>query len=457
VNPFDGRRARPGDRSDRAGSRPGSRPGSSPGSRPDFGSTWWGRAWVDALERRAELDANRLPRGRTYARQGRVGEIVIAAGTASALVQGSRVQPYSVVIGVRTFSEHEWDEMLGAIAGRALHAAALLDGELVPEILEDGRRAGVDLLPGPGELTPRCSCPDWADPCKHAAAVCYLVARVLDDDPFALLQLRGRDRAEILAGVRARRAGTAGTPTDASAAAAASSTPGATDPPMRAKAVKAARPERIGVSARDAWADGGIAPSPGAIWALPGPAVPRRPGHPTPLAVDPPRESHLAAEALQDLAQDAANRAWQLLRGGSERAGASGLGLSAEQDLARRAAPLLGTSEFTRLARSSGVASHHLVELALAWRLGGAEGIDILTEEWEPDPETIADGRDALMAVVLRNVRVRVRANRITAGPVQLRVAPNGNWYRFEKANNRWELTAGPDVDPLNVAEPRDD
>jgi len=132
------------------------------------------------------------------------------------------------------------------------------------------------------------------------------------------------------------------------------------------------------------------------------------------------------------------------------------LSLTVEQDVARRAAPLLGTSEFTRLARSSGIASHNLVEFALAWRMGGAEGIDILTQEWEPDAEMIADGRDALMAVVLRNVKVRVRGNRITAGPVQLRVAANGNWYRFEKVNNRWELKAGPDLDPLNVAEPQD-
>ena len=67
--------------------------------------------------------------------------------------------------------------------------------------------AGVDLLPGAGELQPRCSCPDWADPCKHAAAVCYLVADQLDADPFALFLLRGRDREQVMAGVRHQRAG----------------------------------------------------------------------------------------------------------------------------------------------------------------------------------------------------------------------------------------------------------
>jgi len=418
--------------------RRGRRPQPRTGSRNDFGATWWAQSWVDALEGRAQLDPNRLPRGRTYARQGRVGPVTIERGAARAEVQGSRPEPYAVTVGVRPFDATEWDAMLGAIAGKALHAAALLDGELVPEILEDGRAVGVDLLPGPGDLSPRCSCPDWADPCKHAAAVCYLVAHELDADPFALLLLRGKDRAEVLDGVRQRRAGA-----------------GAQAPRAR-RSSGAVKAPPMGVLARDAWAAGGTAPHAAALWALPGPAVPRRPGHPTPLAIDPPRTSQLSAHALQALAQDAADRAWHLLRGGVEQAGSSGLSLSAEQDLARRAAPLLGTSEFTRLARSSGIASHHLVELALAWRLGGAEGIDILTQEWEPDAETIADGRDALMAVVLRNVKVRVRGNRITAGPVQLRVAPNGNWYRFEKVNNRWELEAGPDLDPLNVAEPHD-
>ena len=231
---------------------PSRRAAPRPGSRNDFGSTWWGQAWVDALEQRAELDPNRLPRGRTYARQGRVGDITIEPGAASALVQGSRVRPYAVTVAVRPFGDREWDDMLGAIAGKALHAAALLDGELVPEILDDGRAAGVDLLPGAGELTPRCSCPDWADPCKHAAAVCYLVARVLDDDPFALLQLRGRGRSEILEGVRARRAG------DASASAPSVAGAGAPPTARRTKSVSRTKAARVGVAARDAWANGGV-------------------------------------------------------------------------------------------------------------------------------------------------------------------------------------------------------
>src|SRR5205807_2391912 len=82
------------------------------------------------------------------------------------------------------------------------HAAALLDGELPPEIADDAAGAGLDLLPGGGEVGPRCDCPDDADPCKHSAAACYLLADTLDADPFALFLLRGRTRDQVLAGLR---------------------------------------------------------------------------------------------------------------------------------------------------------------------------------------------------------------------------------------------------------------
>jgi len=147
--------------------------------RRDFGLTWWGDAWVTALEDRARLDPNRLPRGRSYARGGTVGELAIGTGEVRAAVQGRRARPYQVRVRVRVLEAEEWDRVLDAIAAQIGHAAALLDGELLPEVADDVRSAGTDLLPGPGELQPRCSCPDWADPCKHAAAVCYLVAGAL--------------------------------------------------------------------------------------------------------------------------------------------------------------------------------------------------------------------------------------------------------------------------------------
>ena len=122
--------------------------------RRGFGLTWWGEAWVTALEQRARLDPNRLPRGRSYARGGTVGELTIAPGEVRATVQGRRVRPYQVRVRVRVLEAEEWDRVLDAIAAQIGHAAALLDGELLPEVADDVRSAGTDLLPGPGDLQP---------------------------------------------------------------------------------------------------------------------------------------------------------------------------------------------------------------------------------------------------------------------------------------------------------------
>ena len=178
-----------------------------------FGTTWWGGAWVHALEERASLDPNRLARGRTYARQDRVARVEVAAGKVTALVRGNRALPYRVTVTLPTYADAEWTAVAAAIAERAAHAAALLDGELDPGIAEAAAAAGVGLFPGPGDLKPRCSCPDWADPCKHAAAVCYLVADALDADPFVLFALRGTTREHLMDRVRAQRARAARPPT----------------------------------------------------------------------------------------------------------------------------------------------------------------------------------------------------------------------------------------------------
>lgn len=185
----------------------------APESRRRFGNTWWGRAWLGALERQAELDPNRLPRGRTYARSGAVGDTVVRPGSATARVRGSRPEPYRVVVRVAVFTDAEWDGVFAAMAGRLGHAAALLDGELPPEVVDDVARAGLSLLPGPRDITVGCSCPDRAVPCKHAAAVCYVLGDAMDADPFAVLLLRGRGRDRVLSALRTLRGNGSGPPT----------------------------------------------------------------------------------------------------------------------------------------------------------------------------------------------------------------------------------------------------
>jgi hypothetical protein len=131
--------------------------GGSPAGRRAAAAPWLrhdlvGGCLGDALEQRARLDPNRLPRGHGYARGGTVGELAIAPGEVRATVQGRRARPYQVRVRVRVLEAEEWDRVLDAIAAQIGHAAALLDGELLPEVANDVRSAGTDLLPGPGEL-----------------------------------------------------------------------------------------------------------------------------------------------------------------------------------------------------------------------------------------------------------------------------------------------------------------
>jgi uncharacterized Zn finger protein len=384
--------------------------------RRGFGLTWWGEAWVTALEQRARLDPNRLPRGRSYARGGTVGELTIAPGEVRAAVQGRRVRPYQVRVRVRVLEAVEWDRVLDAIAAQIGHAAALLDGELLPEVADDVRSADTDLLPGPGELQPRCSCPDWADPCKHAAAVCYLVAGALDADPFSLLLLRGRRRDEVLAGLRARRRSA-----DVAMAAPDRSQP-ATD---------------AGVDARQAYQHPLTPP--------PAPPLPsQRPGQPSVLPVDPPPGTGLRSEDLVALAADAAARAFQLATG----SGDGGLSLDVEADLARRAAGLLGTGRgLAALAASANMPSRELLRWAVTWQHAGPGGLDALRTTWQPPATDVAEGRAALKRLAGQGA-VRTWRNRLTHGGLQLRLGGDGQWYRFVRSGSAWVLDGPPAPEP---------
>jgi len=407
------------------------------------GHTWWGRAWVDALEQRARLDPNRLPRGRDYARSGSVGELVLAPGEIRAQVQGRKSVPYEVRIRVRRLADDEWDQVLEAISAQLGHAAAMLDGELPPEVAADVAAAGLDLLPGAGEVGPRCSCPDEADPCKHSAAVCYLVADALDVDPFAVLLLRGRTRGEVLAGLRARRR-------DARAGAGpgreAGALPGAAAGTPVGRAGTAILDD--GVDARSALA---ATPAPGPIPVPPMP--PARPGHPAALPVDPPSWRAGLREDLLALAADAAARAWQLAVGLDADAG---LGLDADADLARRAARTLGTPAFTPLATSSGVDGRELARRGLAWQHGGVAGLELLHADWDP-PASEAAALDLLKAAraALRDVsgtRATVTRNRVTAGCMQLRLGRDLLWYPYLRSDGAWEPAGPPKPDPAAAA-----
>ena len=173
-----------------------------------FGTTWWGRQWLQAVESVSTAFANRLPRGLSYAASGQVSGLTIKPGQVVAKVQGRRSSPYKVVIQLRSLSPSQWKKVSEMLADRAAFTASLLAGEMPERMTDVFEQCGLSLFPKRHkELKTSCSCPDWANPCKHIAATLYMIGEALDRDPFLLLALRGRSREELLAGIRAVRSG----------------------------------------------------------------------------------------------------------------------------------------------------------------------------------------------------------------------------------------------------------
>jgi uncharacterized Zn finger protein len=169
------------------------------------GETWWATRWINVLESFGW--SNRLPRGRSYARRGQVIEYEIDPGQITAKVQGSRPKPYSVKIGVQPLSPTDWNKVADAMVEQAIFTAKLLAGEMPHEIEDAFKAAKASLFPASArELEMSCSCPDWAVPCKHIAAVYYIVGEAFDRDPFLMFHLRGRSREELLAVLHQKRA-----------------------------------------------------------------------------------------------------------------------------------------------------------------------------------------------------------------------------------------------------------
>ena len=171
-----------------------------------IGEQWWSRRFTDVLESFGMT--GRLARGRNYARRGQVLGFEISTGYVTAQVQGSRPKPYRVRIQVTPLTTPQWRRVEQALAGQALFRAKLLAGEMPREIEEVFADCGTPLFPRSArDLDMSCSCPDWGVPCKHLAAVCYVLAEACDIDPFGILAWRGRDREELLASLRLRTAG----------------------------------------------------------------------------------------------------------------------------------------------------------------------------------------------------------------------------------------------------------
>jgi uncharacterized Zn finger protein len=158
-------------------------------------ASFWGKAWCDNLERYSDFES-RLPRGRTYLRNGSVIDLQIRRGKLEALVSGSEI--YEVKVDIAVAAPTRWTAICRDCAGSVGSLIELLQGKLSKNVMERVCRDADGLFPTPGEITMSCSCPDWADMCKHVAATLYGVGARLDSDPDLLFTLRGVDRAELV-------------------------------------------------------------------------------------------------------------------------------------------------------------------------------------------------------------------------------------------------------------------
>nr|WSW64935.1 SWF or SNF family helicase [Streptomyces sp. NBC_00995] len=403
-----------------------------------FAESWWGRAWLKALEDTA-LDGQQLKKGRRFAREGRVGAVSVRPGRITAVVRDRDESGYRSDVLLQELTDDEWDRFLDMAVDRAGHIAALLDREMPPHLVEDAAAAGIDLLPGIGDLDPECGCEAW-DHCPHTAALCYQVARLLDQDPFVVLLMRGRGERRLLDELQVRIA----------ARAAGHTAPATADEPAGEAEGLAVR----GIPASEAYAAADILPP-----LPPPPVLPGEPGQAPSLDTETDPDPGVDPTALEMLAADGARRAHRMLA----EALAPGHGqqpvpegLTPQQDAVRLAAEAHPEPWIVnRLAAGSGRQRAGLPAAVRAWQYGGAAALAVLDEEWAPDATTLARARTRLAGAWEEDEAPRLRSerNRWTSadGTVQLRYGPDGRWYPYRKESGRW-TPAGPcDEDPASA------
>ncbi|MFI5662200.1 SWF or SNF family helicase [Streptomyces sp. NPDC051684] len=393
-----------------------------------FAGTWWGQAWLKALEDTA-LDTAQLKAGRRLARAGAVGAVSVRPGRITAVVEDRGGATYRSDVLLQCLDEDEWDGFLTMAAERAGHIAALLDRDMPPHLVEDASASGVELLPGIGDLEPRCDCDAW-DHCAHTAALSYQLARLLDQDPFVLLLLRGRGERALLDELQVRS--TVRTEPEA---------------PREDK-------ETEGVDAAEAYASAIVLPP------LPGPPpLPDEPGLPPSLDTETPPPTGTDVDALGFLGARAAVDAHHMLAdalapGHEQRPVA--LELTVPQDAVRLAASAPEQQHIrARLAQVGDRGREGLALAVRAWEYGGAAGLSVLEDEWAPDAESAARARTALEAAwegEERPVLKPARGRWSTAdGQAQLRLGRDGRWWPYRKQHGRWTPAGPATPDPASA------
>jgi uncharacterized Zn finger protein len=381
------------------------------------GKSWWGRAWVQALED-TSLDQGQLRKGRRTANTGQVGTITISPGRLAATIYAPD-DTYEAVVEIDRLDDGEWDRFLDQVAARAGHIAALLDGEMPHDLVDAAADAGVSLLPGIGDLDPTCTCDSWELPCQHAAGLCYQAGWLLDGDPLVLLLLRGRSRESLLDELQRR-----------------SSAPPADVPD-----------EEEGVPVSSAAAQG---------------QLPDLPTLPPKTAIE-----DLAISGTQPLADlepatlpllvlDAARRARAQLN--ALLSGAPDPWILDEwQDSVRLA------TDYPVLRERLAAAWNRPADLALgvqAWSYGGAAALDVLEHHWSPDPGDLARARTELLAAADDDLAITSDHNHLTtSGSIrcQTRLDRSGRWHPYQLVDDEWHPAGPPDRDPTIALAPPGD
>ncbi|MFJ6569579.1 SWF or SNF family helicase [Streptomyces sp. NPDC091292] len=402
-----------------------------------FAQTWWGQTWLKALEDTA-LDSAQLKTGRALARAGAVGAVSVRPGRITAVVQDRDGTRHRADVLWQRLTDEEWGRFLDMAVQRAGHIAALLDRDMPPHLVEDASDVGVELLPAIGDLEPECNCEAW-DHCAHTAALCYHVGRLLDQDPFVLLLLRGRDERTVLDELQVRSI-TQGNATSA-------------DETEYGQAGDDEQEEGacVGVDAVEAFAAENILPP------LPDPPpLPLEPGLPPSLDTDAQPAPGVDPEALEFLALQAAVEAHRLLSDAlsprHERLPVEA-DLTPEQDAVRLAAGRPGARATARLADGSGRDAEGIARAIRAWIYGGRAALAVLEDAWVPDPEAMARARAVVEGAWDDDERppLGVESNRwTTVGAeqgdqvrTQVRFGRDGRWWPYREERGHW-APAGP-------------
>ena len=398
-------------------------PAFPPGRRGRRAQSWWGGAWVRALED-TSLDHGLLTKGRRYAYAGHVGSITVSPGRIAAAVHdGDQDTAYQTRVFVERLTDAQWTRFLDQVVAKAGHIAALLDRDMPHDLVAAADDAGVRLLPGLGDLQPECDCAEWGHPCRHAAALCYQAAWLLDADPFVVLLMRGRGEWELLAEVQRRNVRLGAAPATGGAA--------------------------------------GTAPTPGTpaeqAYAAPVPPLPAPPPPPGPV---PDRPLVVVPDALRRLADDAADRAGTLLTlafAGEPPAAVHEWPAALDEwpDIVRIAATGPSGPVLDRLRQASGRPALEFARAVRAWEYGGRAGLAVLEMPWRPATPELARAGAALAAACdgdgLPEPQVRRNRWTIPGHGAQLRYGRDGRWYPYREEGGDWWPAGPPRADPADA------